>query len=136
MSYSDVKQWSSAEQTLNGATDLELPFVAMSRLVITKVALRVTNNAAGGAVVTFERRVGVSTDTTIEAVTIPAADNDGIMLYTDVAPASQIEFAPGDVLNLAVSESGTAPTAVAVIEYFVVDSDLERLESATLVESA
>ena len=136
MSYSENLFWSSAEQTLNGATDLELPFVAMSRLVITKVALRVTNNAAGGAVVTFERRRGVSTDTTVEAVTIPAADNDGIMLYTDIAPASQIEFLPGDVLNLAVSESGTAPTAIAVIEYFVVQSDLERLESATVVESA
>jgi hypothetical protein len=136
MSYSENRIWSSAVLTLNGATDLEQAFVAMSRLVITKVALRVTSADAGGAVVTFERRRGVSTDTTVEVVTIPAADNDGIMLYTDVAPADQIEFLPGDILNLAVSESGTAPTAHAVVEYFVVESDLERLESATVVESA
>ena len=138
MSYNNTRQfWSSDEQTLNGASDLELPFVAFNRIQVVKVGLRVTNNAAGGAAVVFERRRGVSTDTTIETVTIPAADNDGILLYADNSPSFvPIEFLPGDVLNLAVTESGTAPTAIACIEYFINDINMEDAESATVVESA
>lgn len=136
MSYSDVHVWTSALQTLNGATDLELPFVAMSRLVITKVGLRLSSADAGGASVVFERRRSASTDTTIETVVVPAADHDGDLVYVEIDPADQIEFLPGDCLNLAVTEAGTAPTAYAVVEYFLVDTNMEKEESDYVVESA
>jgi len=134
MSYNDRHFWSSAEQTLNGATDLELPFAALEPILIHKIGLRVTNTAAGGAAVTFERRRNVSTDTTIEVVTIPASDNDGLLLYTD--DFTPVEFLPGDVLNLAVVEGGTAPTAFAVIEYSHRDAELENVAVTIAVESA
>jgi hypothetical protein len=134
MAYSDRHLWSSPEQTLNGATDLELTFVNLNRVQIHKIALRVTNNAAGGATVVFERRRNVSTDTTIETVVIPAADTDGILVYTEVL--TPVVFEPGDVLNLAVTESGTAPTAIALVEYSILDEDLDAIASTIVVESA
>jgi hypothetical protein len=134
MSYEDRHLWSSPEQTLNGATDLELTFCNLNRIQVHKIALRVTNNAAGGASVVFERRRNVSTDTTIETVVIPTADSDGIMYYTEVT--TPVVFEPGDVLNLAVTESGTAPTAIALVEYSILDEDLDAVAATIAVESA
>ena len=131
-SYSDRNQWASAEQTLNGAGDLELPFTFLNDVVIHKIGLRVTNTAAGGAAVLFEDRTGASTDTSIETVTIPAADNDGNTLFTEI-PAGYVLQA-GHILNLAVTEGGTAPTAIAVVEYSFLEVALS--DRSLLVESA
>lgn len=135
MSYSDRHTWASAEQTLNGATDLELPFVSTLRLTIHKIGLKVTNNATGGATVVFEDRINASTDTTIETVVLPATDQDGELFWTTI-PAGYV-FNPGHILNLAVTESGTAPTAIAVVEYSLRDSLLSDTDStAETTESA
>lgn len=134
MAYADRHLWSGAEQTLNGATDLELPLAFLNRVQIHKIALRVTSADAGGASVVFERRRNVSTDTTIETVVIPAADTDGIMVYTEVL--NPVVFEPGDVLNLAVTESGTAPTAIPMVEYSILDEDLDAVAATIAVESA
>lgn len=135
MSYSDRHMWASAEQTLNGAMDLELPFVSSLRLVIHKIGLRVTNTAAGGATVVFEDRVNASTDVTIETVVIPASDQDGELLYTEILAGYVLN--PGHILNLAVTETGTAPTAIAVVEYSILDADLsDTLATAETTESA
>ncbi len=120
-SYADRHQWASAEQTLNGATDLELPFVFLNDVVIHKIGLKVTNTAAGGAAVLFEDRVGASTDVSIETVTIPAADNDGNVLYTEILAGYVLQA--GHILNLAVTEGGTAPTAIAIVEYSFLEKD-------------
>lgn len=138
MSYTNTRQfWSSANLTLDGATDLNAGFVAANRIQVMKIGLRVTNTGAGGATVVFERRRGASTDTTIETIVIPAADSNGILFYTDNSPSFvPIEFLPGDILNLAVTEGATAPTAIACIEYFINDINMEDAESATVVESA
>ena len=135
MSYSDRHTWASDEQTLNGATDLELPFVSTLNLVIHKIGLKVTNTGAGGATVVFEDRVNASTDTTIETVVVPAADSDGELFYTEILAG--YVFSPGHILNLAVTESGTAPTAIAVVEYSILDADLaDTLATAETTESA
>lgn len=125
MSYEDRRLWQSQEQTLNGATDLELPFVHLNRIQVHKIGLRVTNNAAGGASVVFERRRLVNTDTTIETVVIPAADSDGKLYYTELF--TPFVLLPGDTINLAVTETGTAPTAIAVVEYSLLDVDLDSV---------
>ena len=135
MSYSDRHTWASAEQALNGASDLELPFVSTLNLVIHKIGLKLTSADAGGATVVFEDRVNASTDTTIETVTIPAADGDGEIFYTEILAG--YVFSPGHILNLAVTESGTAPTAIAVVEYSILDSDLaDTLATAETTASA
>lgn len=135
MSYSDRHTWASAEQTLEAATDLELPFVSTLNLVIHKIGLRVTNTAAGGASVVFEDRVNASTDTTIETVVIPAADSDGELFYTEILAGYVLS--PGHILNLAVTETGTAPTAIAVVEYSISDVDLsDTLATAETTVSA
>ena len=130
--YSDRHQWASAEQTLNGATDLELPFTFLNDVVIHKIGLRVTNTATGGAAVLFEDRTGASTDTSIETVTIPAADNDGNTLFTEILAGYVLQA--GHILNLAVTEGGTAPTAIAVVEYSFLEVALA--DRSLLVESA
>ena len=132
MSYSDRHTWASAEQTLNGAGDLELPFVSTLNLVIHKIGLKVTNTGDGGATVVFEDRINASTDTTIETVVIPAADSDGELFYTEILAG--YVFSPGHILNLAVTESGTAPTAIAVVEYSFLEVALS--DRSLLVESA
>lgn len=135
MSYCDRHTWASAEQTLDGAGDLELPFVSTLNIVIHKIGLKVTNTAAGGATVTFEDRINASTDATIEVVTIPASDSDGELFYTEILAG--YVFSPGHILNLAVVESGTAPTAIATVEYSFLDSDLsDTLATAETTESA
>ena len=137
MSYSDRHHWASAEQTLNGATDLELPFVFLKPVVIHRIGMKVTNTAAGGAAVLFEDRTGASTDTSIETVTIPAADSDGELFWTDLDTTTGVGYLleAGHILNLAVTESGTAPTAIAVVEYSVQERADAALGSA-LTESA
>lgn len=137
MSYNNTRQfWSGPVLTLNGATDLPQEFIAFNRIQIVKIGLRAVDTAAGGASVLFERRRG-TTDSAIETVVIPAADSNGILFYTDNSPSFvPIEFLPGDQLNLAVTESGTAPTAHALVEYFINDINMEDAESATVVESA
>lgn len=132
MAYSDRHLWNSVDQTLEAATDLELPFAPINRVVIHKIGLRVTNTAAGGASVVFEDRTGASTDTTIETVVIPAANNDGNLLYTEILAGYVL--LPGHVINLAVTESGTAPTAIATIEYSILD--IEPLDAPLMVVSA
>lgn len=132
MAYSDRHLWNSVDQTLEAATDLELPFAPMNRVTIHKIGLRVTNTAAGGATVLFEDRTGASTDVSIETVVIPAANNDGNLLYTKLA--APYDLLPGHVLNLAVTESGTAPTAIATVEYSI--SDIEEENAPLEVLSA
>lgn len=128
MSYSDRHMWASAEQTLNGATDLELPFVFLKPVCIHRIGLKVTNTAAGGASVLFEDRTGASTDVSIETVVIPAADSDGELFWTDLDTTTSGGYLleAGHILNLAVTEGGTAPTAIAVVEYSI----QERADSA------
>ena len=121
MSYSDRHHWASAVQTLEAATDLELPFVFLKPVRIHRIGLKVTNTAAGGAAVLFEDRIDASTDASIETVTIPAADSDGSVFYTDLDTTTSGGYLleAGHILNLAVTETGTAPTAIAVIEYSI-----------------
>lgn len=133
MSYSDRHVWSSPVQTLEAATDLELTFVSTQPVRIHRIGLKATNTAAGGASVLFEDRIDASTDTSIETVVIPAADSDGTLFYTDIASGYVLEA--GHVINLAVTESGTAPTAIAVIEYSLEDRADASL-GAEVVESA
>lgn len=137
MSYSDRHIWQSVEQTLEAATDLELPFVFTMPVRIHRIALKVTNTAAGGASVLFEDRTGASTDAAIETVVIPAADSDGELFYTDVFSTTVGGYLleAGHILNLAVTESGTAPTAIAVVEYSLEDRADAALGSA-VTESA
>lgn len=135
MSYSDRHTWSSDVNTLEAATDLEQTFVSTLRLVIHKIGLKVTSTAAGGATVVFEDRVNASTDVTIETVVIPASDQDGELIYTEVLAGYVLN--PGHILNLAVTETGTAPTAIAVVEYSILDADLsDTLATAETTESA
>ena len=135
MAYSDRHIWMSRELTLNGATDLEAHFAPLNRVTIHKIALMPTDTAAGGATVVFEKRQVASTDATIETVIIPAANHQGDVIWTDVS--SGYEFVPGDRLNLAVTESGTAPTALALLEYSINDLNLDvDGTSGVLIESA
>ena len=134
MSYSDRHLWNSSEVDLNGATDLEVAtFAPLNRVVIHKIGVLVTSTAAGGAVVTFEDRVDATTDTTIEAVTIPAADSDGNLYFTEIVAGYVL--LPSHKLNFAVSESGTGPTAILMIEYSILDVDLDATDS-DVIESA
>lgn len=128
MSYSDRHMWSSAELTLNGASDLELPFVSLKPVRIHRIGLKASDTAAGGASVLFEDRTGASTDVSIETVVIPAADSDGELFWTDLDTTTSGGYLleAGHIVNLAVTEGGTAPTAYAVIEY----SFEERADSA------
>lgn len=135
MSYSDRHIWRSALQTLNGATDLDttVGFVATQPVRIHRIGLQALDTAAGGASVVFEDRINTSTDATIETVVIPAANSIGTLFYTDLATPYVLEA--GHRINLAVTEAGTAPVAVAVIEYSLED----RADSALgdeMVESA
>ena len=135
MAYSDRHLWISRELTLNGATDLEAHFAPLNRVTVHKIALMPTDSAAGGATVVFERRRVASTDSTIETVVVPAADHQGDVLFTDI-PAG-FELVPGDRINLAVTESGTAPTALALVEYSINDLNLDvDGSSGVLIESA
>jgi hypothetical protein len=131
-SYNEREVFTSTELTLEGATDLEMPFTFLNDVVIHKIGLHVSNTAAGGATVTFEDRTGASTDTTIEVVVIPAANNDGNTLYTEIAAGYVLQA--GHILNLAVVEGATAPTAYAIVEYSHLDVALAR--RALLVVSA
>lgn len=135
MSYSERQTWASVEQTLNGAADLELPFVSTLKITIHKIGLKVTNNANGGASVVFEDRINASTDTTIETVVIPASDSDGELFWTNI-PAGYV-FHPGHILNLAVTEGGTAPTAIAVVEFSIEQAQMsDTAATAETTESA
>jgi hypothetical protein len=131
-SYNERSQWCSAVQTLEAATDLELPFTFLNDVVIHKIGLRVTNTAAGGASVLFEDRTGASTDVPIETVVIPAADNDGNTLYTEILAGYVLQA--GHILNIAVTETGTAPTAHVLVEYSHLDVALAN--RPLMVESA
>ena len=134
MSYSDRHLWMSRELTLNGATDLETHFAPLNRVVIHKIGMMATNNASGGAACVFERRRVASTDSTIETVTIPAADHQGDMIFTEILAGYTL--VPGDRINIAVTEGGTAPTALALIEYSIDDMDLSDGTSGVVIESA
>ena len=123
MSYSNPRQlWMSRELTLNGASDLETFFAPLNRVVIHKIGMMPTNNAAGGATCVFEKRQVATTDATIETVTIPAADHQGDVIYTEILAG--FVLVPGDRVNIAVTEGGTAPTALALIEYSIDDYNL------------
>ena len=137
MSYSDRHHWASDVQTLNGATDLEVPFVFLKPVRIHRIGMKVTSADAGGAAVLFEDRTGASTDVSIETVTIPAADSDGELFWTDLDTTTSGGYLleAGHILNLAVTESGTAPTAHALVEYSIEERADSALGSA-LTESA
>ena len=133
--YSDRHLWQSRELTLNGATDLEAHFAPLNRVTIHKIALMPTSSDAGGATVVFEQRKVASTDVTIETVIIPAANHQGDVIVTEVLAG--FSMVPGDRLNLAVTETGTAPTALALIEYSI--DEIELLSEGTsgvVIESA
>jgi len=121
MSYSDRHTWRSATLTLNGATDLdtELAFADLKPIRIHRIGLMANNTATGGAAVTFEDRTGASTDVTIESVTLPASNVQGVVYWTDLDTTTSGGYLleVGHRVNLAVVEGGTAPTAVALIEY-------------------
>lgn len=134
MAYGDRHQWSSRELTLDGATDLELHFAPVMRVTIHKLFMMPTNTAAGGATCLFEQRRVATTDVSIETVVIPAANHQGDLIWTNI-PAG-FELVPGDRINLAVTESGTAPTAIALIEYSFNDSKLADGTSGVVIESA
>lgn len=134
MAYSDRHLWMSRELTLNGATDLEAHFAPLNRVTIHKIAMMPTDAAVGGATVVFERRRVASTDTTIETVVIPAADHQGDLIYTEVV--NGFDLVPGDRINLAVTEGGVAPTALALIEYSINDMDLDAGTAGVVIESA
>lgn len=137
MAYSDRHLWTSANLTLNGATDLDVEtgFAPMERITIHKIALMPTNNAAGGATVVFEKRSVASTDVTIETVVIPAADHQGDLIFTEIVAG--VEMTPGQRLNLAVTEGGTAPTAYALVEYSINENSLaDDNTSGVVIESA
>lgn len=135
MAYSDRQLWMSRELTLNGATDLEAHFAPLNRVLIHKIAMMPTDSAAGGATCVFEQRKVASTDATIETVTIPAANHQGDLIVTELT--SPFTMIPGDRLNIAVTESGTAPTALALVEYSI--DTIELLSEGTsgvVIESA
>jgi hypothetical protein len=140
MAYSDRHMWNSQLLTLNGASDLSAEtsggpvFVAVERVLIHRIALTVLDTAAGGASVLFEDRKDTTTDASIETVVIPAANHIGTMFYTDLA--SPYELEPGHRLNLAVTESGTAPIAVASIVYSLADAKISDTDFAEAVVSA
>jgi len=136
--YNDRHMFTGSLLTLNGASDLSAEtsggfiFVASERVKIHRLTLTALDTAAGGASVLFEDRVDTNTDASIETVVIPAANSIGTMFYTDLATPYVLE--PGHRINLAVTEGGTAPIAVAGIVYSLEDkrfssSDTEVSES-------
>ena len=118
MSYSDRHVWQGTVQTLDGATDLDstVGFVMTQPVVIHRVGLQVLNTAVGGASVVFEDRIDATTDVTIATVVIPASNQQGTLIYKEVA-SSGYQLEAGHRINLAVTEAGTAPTAIPVVEY-------------------
>jgi len=135
MSYSDRHQWAGAEIDTDSSGDKELPFSFLNRVVIHKIGFRVTNTDAGDVVLTFEDRIGASTDTTIEVITVPGAANDGITYYTELA--TPYVLGVGHTVNVAhATGSGAEPTGYPLIEYSLLDQNLSEVAATLAVESA
>ena len=135
MAYSDRRLWMSREIDLETTGDYEMHFAPLNRVVIHKIAIMPTSADAGGAGCTFERRRVASTDATIEVVTVPAANHQGDVIFTEILAGYTL--VPGDRLNIAGTQaSGTGPTAIALMEYSIDDMDLSDGTTAVVIESA
>ena len=117
MSYSDRFLWSSKDETFDGASTLApaITFCPMSKALVHKIGLRVTNTATGGITsAVFTKNSGASTTSAVGTIVVPASNQQGKLIYKELA--TPIEFNPGDFLTIVVTESGTAPTAIPVME--------------------
>lgn len=136
MAYADRHIWTSAEFDTDGGGDDPLAFSPINRIQIHKIGLVVTNSDDGDVSALFEDRTAASTDAPIETVAITAGtagSNQGKLFYTELA--TPYVLLPGHRLNVAsTAGGGSEPTVFAVVEYSLLDMDLDNATLA--VESA
>ena len=121
MAYNDRHLFSTGSLDLNALGE-QLLFAPLNRISVHKIALRVSGTDAAGATITFARRRGASTDTTIGTVVLPAASQQGKLLYKEIT--TPVEVLPGDIVIATTVEAGGANVAQMCFEYSINDEDL------------
>lgn len=132
MSYSNRRTWNSINETFNGATTLAptITFCPSQPVLIHKIGIRVTNTATGGIdTAVFTRNYAASSTAAIGTVVVTAASNNGSLVYKELS--TPVEMLPGDYLTIIVTETGTAPTGIPVMEYSVRESKLADHSNTT-----
>ena len=125
MSYSDRAIWASNNETFNGATTLTpaIGFTPVQPVLIHKIGIRVTNTATGGIdTAVFTKNSSTSTTAAIGTIVVSQANNSGKLVYKELS--TPVEMLPGDFLTIVVTETGTAPTGIPVMEYSLRESKL------------
>ena len=118
MSYSDKKVWASKDETFNAATTLSpaVGFCPIQPALIHKIGIRVTNTATGGIdSAVFVKNSAASTTAAVGTIVVAQSNKQGTLIYKEILPP--VEFLPGDYLTIIVTETGTAPTGIPVMEY-------------------
>jgi len=132
MAYADRHLFSGNVVDFNTDQSALVIFAPANRVAIHKVGINQSGATQTGTTsVVFARRVGVSTDTTIETV-VTLASTVGKLLYVKLTTPIVLE--PGDRVIITSTKSGTSTPGVPVLEYSI--NDEEDTQPANAVVSA